>query len=100
MTRRKLALCSSIFCLAVPAGLFAQGVDATLKGRVADSSGAAAPGVKVEVKNTGTNIASTTLTDSAGQYTGSLSETGLVQCYGRGTRVQEIRARGLIFERG
>jgi Carboxypeptidase regulatory-like domain len=69
MTRRKLALCVSLFCLAFPAAVFAQGVDATLKGRVSDSSGAAAPGVKVEVKNTGTNIASQTLTDSAGQYT-------------------------------
>ena len=68
MTKQKLAICVSVFCLAAPAGLWSQGVDATLRGRVADPSGAAVPGVKVNVKNTGTNSVTTTVTDSAGQY--------------------------------
>ena len=54
MTRRELVFCVSLFCIAASAGLYAQGVDATLKGRVSDSSGAAVPGVKLDVKNTGT----------------------------------------------
>ena len=76
MTRQKLALCVSFFCLAVPASVLAQGVDATLKGRVADSSGAAVAGVKVEVKNPGTNIAVTTVTDGAGQYAAPFLKPG------------------------
>jgi hypothetical protein len=51
------------------AGLYAQSVDATLKGRVTDASGGAVAGIKVEARNTGTNVASATVTDSAGQYT-------------------------------
>ena len=50
-------------------GLYAQGVEATLKGRVPDSSGAAVPAAKLDVKNTGTNRIVSTVTDSAGQYT-------------------------------
>jgi hypothetical protein len=68
MMRHQLAWCFSFFCLAVPAGVLAQGVDATLKGRVMDSSGAPVPGVRVEVKNIGTNVMVATLTDSSGQY--------------------------------
>ena len=51
-----------------PAGLWAQGVQATLKGRVTDTSGALVPNVKIEVKNTGTNVIVNTVTDSAGLY--------------------------------
>jgi hypothetical protein len=43
-------------------------VEATLKGRVTDSSGAAVPNAKIEVRNTGTNVAVSTVTDSAGLY--------------------------------
>src|SRR5262249_10258753 len=67
MTRRNLAICIAFFCLTF--SLSAQSVDATLKGRVTDASGGAVPGVKVEAKNTGTNVASGSVTDSAGQYT-------------------------------
>ncbi len=49
-------------------GLYAQGVEATLKGRVQDSSGAAVPAAKLDVKNTGTNRIVSTVSDSAGQY--------------------------------
>jgi hypothetical protein len=45
------------FSLLIPAGLWAQGVEATLKGRVTDSSGGAVPNAKIEVRNTGTNVA-------------------------------------------
>jgi hypothetical protein len=65
-----------LFCLAAPAGLWAQGVEATLKGRVTDSSGAAVPGAKVEVKNTGTNRVTPTEADSAGLYTAPFLQPG------------------------
>ena len=68
MGRLSCVLCVFL-CMAVSPGLFGQSVDATLKGRVSDSSGAPVPGVKVEIKNTGTNVAISTVTDSAGQYT-------------------------------
>jgi Carboxypeptidase regulatory-like domain/TonB dependent receptor len=48
---------------------WSQGVQATLKGRVTDASGAVVPNVKIEVKNIGTNVAVNTVTDSAGLYT-------------------------------
>src|SRR5690349_13937742 len=70
MTLRRRADFVCLFCvLLAAAGLWAQGVEATLKGRVADSSGAVVPGAKVDVKNTGTNLVTSTVTDSAGQYT-------------------------------
>jgi hypothetical protein len=56
------------FFLLIPAGLWAQGVEATLKGRVTDLSGAVVPNAKIEVRNTGTNVAVSTVTDSAGLY--------------------------------
>src|SRR5690242_21072376 len=62
--------------MAVSPGLFGQSVDATLKGRVSDSSGAPVPGVKVEIKNIETNVAISTVTDSAGQYTGPFLKPG------------------------
>src|SRR5438270_4608923 len=70
MTLRRRAHSISFFCvLLAAAGLWAQGVEATLKGRVTDSSGAVVPGAKVDVRNTGTNLVTSTVTDSAGQYT-------------------------------
>ena len=70
MKRRMRAgfLCLSSVLLAM-GGLYAQGVEATLKGRVGDSSGAAVPAAKLDVKNTGTNRIVSTVSDSAGQYT-------------------------------
>jgi len=57
-----------LLTLLVPAGLRAQGVQATLKGRVTDSSGAVVPNAKIEVKNSGTNVVLDTVSDSAGLY--------------------------------
>jgi hypothetical protein len=76
MTRTTSAVSISVLCLATLATLYAQSVDATLKGRVTDSSDAAMPGVKVEARNTGTNVASSMVTDSAGQYTIPLLKPG------------------------
>ena len=58
-------LCLFLLC---PPAARTQGVQATLKGRVTDTSGAVVPNAKIEVRNVGTNVAVTTLTDSAGLY--------------------------------
>ena len=76
MNRKRSTYCAYLFCLLAPAGLLAQGVEATLKGRVTDSSGGAVPGAKVEVKNTGTNRVTPTVTDSAGLYTAPFLQPG------------------------
>src|SRR5690349_6823488 len=69
MTRLNSVIFVTFLCFATSVGLRAQSVDATLKGLVTDTSGGAVPGIKVEAKNTGTNVVSATVTDSAGQYT-------------------------------
>jgi hypothetical protein len=48
--------------------LKAQVSSGTLVGTVYDASGAAVPKAKVDVKNLGTNVVSSTTTDNAGQY--------------------------------
>jgi len=47
-------------------GLMAQ--TATISGTVSDISGAAAPGASIEVKNAGTGVIQSTVTDSGGRY--------------------------------
>ena len=59
-----------------PPVVLAQGVQGSITGRVTDPSGAATPGVKVEMKNTGTNQTVTTVTDSIGQYTAPFLSPG------------------------
>ena len=69
MKRRTRAGSLCLFSvLLATGGLYAQGVEATLKGRVQDSSGAAVPAAKLDVKNTGTNRIVSTVSDTAGQY--------------------------------
>jgi carboxypeptidase family protein/TonB-dependent receptor-like protein len=49
--------------------LHAQGASASIQGTVTDMSGAAVPDASVQVRNTGTDAAQTTTTDSAGRFT-------------------------------
>jgi outer membrane receptor protein involved in Fe transport len=51
------------------ANLFGQAGTASLSGRVTDTSGAAIPAATVAVKNIGTSISSTTVSDGEGRYT-------------------------------
>src|SRR5579875_1624600 len=55
--------------LAGSAHLFGQAGTASVSGRVTDTSGAAIPAATVTVKNTGTSVSSTTVTDGEGRYT-------------------------------
>jgi hypothetical protein len=54
--------------LAVPAGLWAQGANASLKGRVTDASGAALPGVGVSAKDPSTGFSRSTTSGGDGAY--------------------------------
>ena len=69
--------CLLLLCLAIPASMSAQGVQATLTGRVSDASGAAVPGVPVQIKNVETNQVTRETTDSVGLYTAPFLQPGL-----------------------
>src|SRR4029450_3191881 len=61
-----LAIVASLVVLAVPAS--AQDYRGRVQGSIADSSGAALPGVSVTLTNTATNVAATRVTDTQGRY--------------------------------
>src|SRR5437899_11240493 len=66
MRRLQLSI-ALLLLLTVP--MAAQSVQATLTGRLFDTSGAGVPNVPVQVKNVETNQVTTTVTNSSGQYT-------------------------------
>ena len=61
-----LAMIASLVVLAVPAG--AQDYRGRVQGVIADSSGAALPGVTVTMTNTATNVTATRVSDTQGRY--------------------------------
>ena len=58
-----------LIALLTAGAIFAQQDRATLTGSVSDPSGAAAPGIRVQVRNTETNAAYDSLTNETGRYT-------------------------------
>ena len=71
--------CRSVLALAaisaIPALVLAQSTS-TLSGTVKDPSGAVLPGAQVVIRNLGTNVARTVVTDGAGQYVAPSLEPG------------------------
>src|SRR5262245_60997868 len=58
-----------LVCLFLAASGFAQvGINGTLSGTVADTTGALVPGVEVTAKNVGTGVALATITNETGTY--------------------------------
>ena len=57
----------------------AQSTLGTIVGRVVDPSGAAMPGVKVTLRNEGTNVSTPQNTNSEGEYVFSNTKPGLYQ---------------------
>src|SRR5579859_7627110 len=57
-----------LFVTATVSRVAAQVETATISGTATDSSGAALVGAAVQARNTGTNIAQSTVTDAAGRY--------------------------------
>src|SRR5262245_42220457 len=52
----------------LPAGVNAQGTNGVISGTVTDPSGAALPGATVQVKNVGTGVVRTVITNEVGRY--------------------------------
>src|SRR2546423_3719637 len=52
----------------LPAGVNAQGTNGVISGTVTDPSGAALPGASVQVKNVGTGVIRTVITNEVGRY--------------------------------
>ena len=63
----RLAVLVTIFAV-LSVGAFAQSVRGTLSGSVTDPSGAVVAGAKIEAKNAGTGVSSTTVSTSSGSY--------------------------------
>jgi hypothetical protein len=86
-----------LLSLAVPAGLFAQGVQATLNGRVTDSSGAVIPNVRVEVKNSQTNQVTPVVTDAVGVYTAPFLPPGTYTISADAAGFKTFTREGLVL---
>src|SRR5262249_11103114 len=69
-----LATLTLILICVIP--MKAQVITGTILGTVTDSRGALLPGVKVEIKNVGTNIAATVVTNPVGEYVVPLLQPG------------------------
>src|ERR1041384_4138462 len=68
MTRKSVYAVCVLLCLFLSINGFGQSVNATVGGTVADATGALIPGVTVTATNTGTGIASTTVSNESGAY--------------------------------
>src|ERR1051326_1597263 len=69
MTKRfTCTVAVSLLCLLISVSGFGQSINATVGGSVSDPSKALIPGVTVTATNTGTGIASTTVTNESGAY--------------------------------
>src|SRR5436190_16482495 len=71
---KKLVL--ALVCLALPVCAFAQTINATLGGTVADSTGALIPGVAITATNLATGIVTTNVTNEAGAYNFASIQSG------------------------
>jgi hypothetical protein len=65
----RVSLCLLLFLIVGVGSLYAQGTTATISGGVVDQTGAAVPEANVQVKNVGTGVTQTTVTDAQGRYT-------------------------------
>jgi hypothetical protein len=59
---------AALFCLLFANNGFAQVINATLSGTVADTSGALIPGVEIKATHTGTGVVTTGVTNESGTY--------------------------------
>jgi len=65
---RNLTLCLCALALSAPDALFGQAVYGSISGNITDASGAAVPGAKVAITDTGKGITTNTLTNESGNY--------------------------------
>jgi hypothetical protein len=100
MARSVRALtCVLAFALAGTA-LGAQAVRGTVQGIVTDSSGGALPGVTVELKNLGTGVVQTAVTNAEGRYTAPDLPLGEYEVQAALTGFQTVIRRGITLRVG
>ena len=75
--RRLLAGAAVPLCILLSTDTFAQTINSTLGGTVADTTGALIPGVTITAMNTATGIVSTVVTNEAGAYQFASIQSGL-----------------------
>jgi Carboxypeptidase regulatory-like domain len=85
--------------LLLPArGAWAQNAQGTIVGHVTDPSGAVIAGAKVTVKNLTSNIAQTTVTNSAGDYTVPALDPGPYSITAEATGFSQAEAANVVLE--
>jgi len=77
----------AVAMMAITSLLFPQGTTlGTITGTVLDPSGAAVPGARVKVLNTGTGVARDVTSDNNGNFTAVVAHTRQLQCRGLGAK--------------
>jgi len=95
---RRLAIASLCsLCLLAPSGVFGQTAQATLTGRVLDSSRAAVPNVTVEVINIETNQTTRAATDDTGNYTAPFLRPGIYSLTVEAAGFKKFTRSGLLL---
>jgi Carboxypeptidase regulatory-like domain/TonB dependent receptor len=98
MTRRIGLLGTLILLLSMPAA--AQDFRGAITGTVTDSTGAVLPGVTITVTNVGTNVETTTVTDSGGQYQVRYLISGTYSVEGKLEGLKTVIRRGITVRVG
>lgn len=96
MRRLPVTLLALLFLLA-PSGAFGQTAQATLTGRVLDSSKAVVPNVTVEVINLETNRSVRAATDGTGNYTASFLRPGTYALSAEAAGFKKFTRSGLVL---
>src|SRR5262245_64308869 len=95
MTARTLLL-----LLVSASALWGQTTNATLRGLITDQSGAVLPGVMISVRNQGTGIERSTLSDETGNYQVAALPVGIYQIDVRLAGMKPQIVNGLTLEVG
>src|SRR5687767_7591044 len=82
-------------CVGHPDQAVAQGTSATLLGTVTDSSQAVMPSVEITVRNVGTGLTRSALTDEQGRYIVQELEIGTYEVQGSLAGFQTVLHRGI-----
>ena len=90
-------LAVGFLAILVPYAIFGQETTATLNGRVTDPSGAAIPGVAVEVRNVETNQATPIKTDVLGNYAAPYLRPGTYSITAEAAGFKKFVQTGLIL---
>src|SRR5262249_15129980 len=99
--RRTTMIARTIAVLLVAVSMLTgQTTNATLRGAISDQSGAVLPGVTISVKNQGTGVERTTLSDETGNYQVAALPVGLYQIEVRLQGMKTQIVSGLALEVG